>query len=425
LLKIKKAYPSGEQKTTALCREPERRRLVKKSSAVCAVPQLTFLDVEAAIRQRIRRTLETLLEEEIEAALGADRHERREERQGYRHGTRPARTVVTEFGPTVVVAPRARVRTSAGMEEFQSRVIERYARRTKSVDAAILSCYLAGANTRKVKRALMPLLKGTWMSKSAVSRVAGRLKEHFEAWRRRDLSGERYVVVIADAIHLPVRLARRVVRVPVQVVLGIQENGEKVLLELRVAPSESLSAWQGVMEGLSARGLPAPEAVVIDGNKGLIASVRHVWPETDIQRCTKHKYENLKTHCPRHAYDELHRDYVAITHAEDLDAAKRAYRAFVSKWSRLVPAVAESLEEAGEELLTFYRFPKEQWKSLRTTNIVERLNGEFRRRVKTQGSFATESAALALLWGLVASQTIHLRRIDGYYKLTEVKKKAA
>lgn len=168
---------------------------MKKSNAVCAVPQLTFLDVEATIRDRIRRTLEAILAEEIEAALGADRHVRSEERQGYRHGTRPARTVVTEFGPTEVTAPRARVRTASGMEEFQSAVLTRYARRTRAVDAAILSCYLAGANTRKVKRALLPLMKGTWMSKSAVSRVAGRLKEHFEAWRRRDMSEERYVVV--------------------------------------------------------------------------------------------------------------------------------------------------------------------------------------------------------------------------------------
>jgi putative transposase len=395
---------------------------MKKSSAVCAVPQLTFLDVEAAIRARIRATLEALLEEEIEAALGAGRGE---ERRGYRHGRRPARVVATEFGPTEVAAPRARIRTSAGVEEYRSRVIERYARRTKAVDAAILSCYLAGTNTRKVKRALLPLMKGTWMSKSAVSRVAGRLKEHFEAWRKRDMSEERYVVVIADAIHLPVRLARRVVRVPVQVVLGVQEDGEKVLLELRVAPSESLSAWQGVIEGLSARGLAAPEIVVIDGNKGLIGSVRRAWPSADIQRCTKHKYENLKSHCPRHAHEELHRDYTAITHADDLESARRAYRLFVAKWTRLVPAVVESLEEAGEELLTFYRFPREQWKSLRTTNIVERLNGEFRRRTKTQGSFTTEASALALLWGLVASGTIEMRKIDGYYKLTEVTKKVA
>jgi len=398
---------------------------MKQSSAASAVAQQTFLDVEAAMRGRIREVLEKLIEEEIDAALGASRHERREERRGYRHGTKPARVVVTQFGPTEVVVPRARVRTGAGEEEFRSGVLERYARRTRKVDAAILSCYLAGANTRKVKLALRPLLNGTWMSKSAVSRVVGRLKEHFEAWRRRDLSDATYEVVVADAMRLGIRMARRVVKVPVQVVIGVQEDGEKVLLDLRVAPSESLAAWQGVIEHLSERGLRAPELVMLDGNKGLIGSVRRVWPSADIQRCTKHKYENLKSHCPRHAHEELHRDYVAITHAKNLDEARLAYRSFLSKWKRLVPAVAESLEEAGEELLTFYRFPKAQWKSLRTTNIIERLNGEFRRRVKTQGSFASETSALALLWGLIASGTIRLRKIDGYYTMREVTKNVA
>lgn len=398
---------------------------MKQSSAESAVAQLTFLDVEAAIRGRIRETLETLIEEEIEVALGANRHERCEERRGYRHGTKPARVVVTEYGPTEIAVPRARIRTVGGVEEFRSGVLEGYARRTRRVNAAILSCYLAGANTRKVKLALRPLLRGRWMSKSAVSRVVGRLKEHFEAWRRRDLSTERYEVVIADGIRLGIRMARRVVKVPVQVVIGVGADGEKVLLDLRVAPSESLAAWQGVIEGLCERGLMAPRLVLLDGNKGLMGSVRRVWPTAEIQRCTKHKYENLKNHCPRHAHDELHRDYVAITHADDLDEARRAYRLFVAKWSRLVPAVAQSLEEAGEELLTFYRFPKEQWKSLRTTNIVERLNEEFRRRVKTQGSFASETSALALLWGLIASGTIRLRKIDGYYMMSEAAKRVA
>lgn len=398
---------------------------MKQFSAGSAVPQLTFVDVEAAMRGRIRETLEKLIEEEIDAALGASRHERREERRGYRHGAKPARMVVTEFGPTEVVVPRARIQTAAGDEEFRSGVLERYARRTRKVDAAILSCYLAGANTRKVKLALRPLLSPRWMSKSAISRVVGRLKEHFEAWRRRDLSNEYYQVVVADAMRLGIRMARRVVKVPVQVVIGVQADGEKVLLDLRVAPSESLSAWQGVIEGLGERGLQSPELVMLDGNKGLIGSVRKEWPSADIQRCTKHKYENLKSHCPRHAHDELHRDYVAITHAKDLDEARKAYRSFVAKWSRLVLAVAESLEEAGEDLLTFYRYPKAQWKSLRTTNIVERLNGEFRRRVKTQGSFTNETSALALLWGLIASGTIRLRKIDGYHTMCEVAKKAA
>lgn len=393
---------------------------MKKSSAVLDLPQSSFSDLELLLRERIQEVIETLLKEEVDSALGAGSYERGVERRGYRHGTKPARTIVTSLGPVGVEAPRARVRVAGGYEEFRSQVLPRYRRRTTRVDAAILSCYLAGANTRKVKLALRPLTEGTMMSKSAVSRVVKKLGALFEAWRGRDLSGERYPVLMVDAMRLPVRLARRVVKVPVQAVLGVTERGEKVLLDLRIAPSESLGAWQGVMERLSERGLETPCMVVLDGNKGLIGSTRRVWPGALVQRCTKHKYENLKVHCPNHAHEELKRDYRAITHAGDLDEARQAYQSFLAKWRKWVPEVAKSLEEGGEELLTFYRFPKAQWKSLRTTNMIERLNGEFRRRTKTQASFPNEEAALVLLYGLLASGVIGLRKIDGYRQMEAV-----
>jgi len=393
---------------------------MKKSTPQIEIPQLPFSVIEAKIRGRIRAAIEECLDEELDAALGAGRHERTDGRQGYRHGSKPARTVVTSFGVTEVSQPRGRLKTPDGYEEFEGQLLGRYQRRTKEVDSAILNCYLAGANTRKVKLALRPLFKGTAMSKSSVSRVVRRLKEHFEAWRGRDLSAEYYAYLIADAMRLPVRLARRVVKVPVQVVLGVREDGEKELLELRIAPSESLRAWQGVMEGLASRGLPAPVAVVVDGNKGLVSAAERAWPESDIQRCTKHKLENLKAAAPRHAHGEINRDYKAIVDAADLEEARKAYRSFVRKWEKLVPEVARSLEEGGEQLLTFYRFPRQQWKSLRTTNMIERLNGELRRRTKTQGSFPNEDSALVMLYGLLATQMIKLRKIDGYQKMEEV-----
>ena len=121
-----------------------------------------------------------------------------------------------------------------------------------------------------------------------------------------------------------------------------------------------------------------------------------------MQRCTTHKWRNLETHCPVHARAELQRDYDRISYAPDGLAARAAHDAFVKKWTTLCPAVARSLEEAGLALLTFYKFPKAMWKSLRTTNALENLNREFRRRTKTQASFGTEDAALTLLFGLVA-----------------------
>jgi transposase-like protein len=173
------------------------------------------------------------------------------------------------------------------------------------VDQALLGAYLAGANTRRIRKALAPLLGEKYLSKSAISRLVGRRKALFEEWRQRDLSGERYPYLFLDGFFLPVRLAKRVVRVPVQAVLGVDEEGRKVLLSLEIAASESLASWKAVVGSLQARGLPAPELVVLDGNPGLCRAVREAWPGVAIQRCTKHKLENLLARAPKHAWPDV------------------------------------------------------------------------------------------------------------------------
>ncbi len=370
-------------------------------------------DIRTLLRTRVREAIEITLEEELAEALGCGRYERSGERRGYRNGTQ-RRTITTAYGPKDLEIPRGRLVSEDGSsEEFRSQIVPRYARRSREVDEAILGAYLAGANSRRIRKALAPLLGQEHLSKSAVSRVVARLKEHFARWSERDLSAERYAIVYLDGFHLKVRLARRVVSAPVLAVLGVAEDGRKVLVSLRLAVSEAGVHWRCAIDDLKARGLAAPRVIVSDGHKGL-AKANAAWPEAKVQRCTQHKWSNLKKHCPAHAHAELKRDWDAIVRADDGLKARAAYRAFVSKWTKLVPAVVRSLEEAGLELLTFYSLPKSMWKSLRTTNALENLNREFRRRTKTQGSFATEAAGVTLLWGLVAFGQIRLRRIDGY-----------
>jgi transposase-like protein len=159
---------------------------------------------------------------------------------------------------------------------------------------------------------------------------------------------------------------------------------------------------------------------VIDGSKGLRAALAECWPAVAVQRCTVHKLRNLEVHAPKRLHEELRQDYRGIVYAEDERVARRAWLRFTSKWKRLCPAVVESLEEAGPELLTFYRFPESQWKSLRTTNIVERVIEEFRRRVKTQAVLPSQESALLLLYGLIASGQLKFRKLDGYQELDRV-----
>lgn len=373
-------------------------------------------DLERQLREQVREAIEAVLEAELTAALGSGRHERTGTRTGYRHGA-TERTITTGAGPRQLRVPRGRVRQADGTpREFRSALLPRYARRTREVDAAILSSYLAGANSRRIRGALRPLLGEQHLSKSAVSRIVGRLKTLFATWQARPLEAERYGVLFLDAIHLKVRLARRVVAVPVLAALGVLPDGQKRLVALQLAASEAASAWGALLTDLQRRGLPAPRLVVTDGHAGLTQALAG-WTTGRVQRCTTHKGRNLAAACPAHARAEMLRDYHAITHASDGLAARAAYDAFGQKWQTLCPPVVRSLEEAGLDLLTFYEFPEPMWKSLRSTNSLENLNREFRRRTKTQASFGTEAAAVTLLYGLVAFGQIRLRRIDGHQHL--------
>lgn len=373
-------------------------------------------DVREALRRRVREAIEATMEEELVAALGTERYERGPARRGYRNGSQ-SRTVTTEVGPRELRIPRGRIVDKAGRtREFRSEVLPRYARRTRQIDEAILGIYLAGANSRRIRKALEPLLGAAHLSKSAVSRVVGRLKGLFEAWNQRDLSSERYAVVFLDGFHLKVRIARRVVSVPVLAVLGVDEDGTKVLVSLRLAASEAAGQWSGVLLDLQKRGLARPLLLVVDGHTGL-GKALETWRGVRVQRCARHKFANLVEHCPAHARREMKRDFNRVIMASDGMAGRKAYEAFVTKWDTLCPAVARSMREAGLELLTFYEFPKGMWRSLRTTNPLESLNREFRRRTKTQASFGREDAAVSLLYGLVAFGQIRLNRIDGHREI--------
>ena len=158
---------------------------------------------------------------------------------------------------------------------------------------------------------------------------------------------------------------------------------------------------------------------IIDGHPGLRRAAGLVWPGAAVQRCV-HKLRNLERKAPKHALAEVREDFHRIVYAGSEEAAHAAYAALERKWAKRCPGVVRSLQEGGDELLTFFRFPKAQWKTLRTTNVIERLHEEFRRRVKTQGALPSEDAAVVLLFSLVASGQIRLRKIDGWRRLSVV-----
>jgi putative transposase len=376
--------------------------------------------LEEAIRERIRLTIEAVLEQELEATLGASVSARvGAQRRGYRHGSRP-RVLTTSAGPTGVDVPRARLRTETGTVEWRSEMLPRYQRRTARVDEAILGVYLAGGNSRRIRAALAPLLRGGPLSKDAVSRLVGRLAEDFRAWQTRDLAGDEIRYLFLDGWYPKVRLGKRRVRVPVLVTLGVRADGQRVLLDMRLVGDESTAAWRDVIQQLQARHLGTPVLAVIDGNPGLAAALREAWPTLALQRCTAHKLRNLTAKAPARQREEIAEDYRRVLYADTVALVQQRRTTFVKKWRLQCPAVAQSFEEAGDELVTFLRFPRSQWKALRTTNALERINEEFRRRTKTQASLPSQDAVLLLLFGLLRAGHIRVRKIDGWQEMPQI-----
>lgn len=372
------------------------------------------------IHQVVRGAIEEAVSEELDEALGAGFYERHANRNGFRNGNR-VRVLSGPTGPAEVTVPRARLWKAERTVEWHSNLLPRYERRLPAVNEAIAMAYLGGGNTRRLRLALRPLLKDAPLSKSSVSRVVGTLKASLDAWRKEQLKPLEVVYLYLDAIALKVRCGGKVTSLPTLVAVAVLASGVKQLLNLEVCSSESEQAWRGFLDGLVARGLDQPVLCIIDGNAGLRAAVTRAFPKSKVQRCVVHKWRNITRKAPEHVQDEMKEDFHRIVYAESEAKAREARSAFRAKWKKNgCHGAVDSLDEAGEELLTYYGFPKSQWKTIRTTNVIERLNGEFRRRVKTQGSLPNETSAEVLLFSLVASGQIKLRRLDGFRKISDV-----
>ncbi|WP_026756657.1 IS256 family transposase [Sediminimonas qiaohouensis] len=373
-----------------------------------------FDPIEDRLRANIRSTIEAVFNEELDSFLGRLRYGREAGAvKGYRHGQRDRRTTGT-FGTETISAPRARVENKDGkVREWRSKALPRYQRLTKRAEALIASVYLSGTNTRRVKRALFALFKGA-VSKDVVSRAWRKVKVDWDAWCARSLVDEDIVRIILVGTVIKTRIDKRATNISVLAAIGVRRDGQKVLLSIMNMGGESAAAWRQFLDDLDARGLKRPEFVIVDGAPGLEAALVTLWgDDLPIQRCTVHKHRNLLAHAPKHMHEELGNDYRDMIYADTSAEVKKRRKAFLRKWRLKCRAVADSLEEAGERLFTFTRLDPAQWKAARTTNAIERLNEEFRRRIKTQTVLPCAETVPMLLWALLASGQIKMRKVDG------------
>src|SRR4030081_866655 len=383
-----------------------------------------FDPIETEVRGRARQFIEELIRGELDAALARPRYGRekpagnegRSGVAGHRHGSR-TRSLTGTFGPVEIEVPRARLETADGKTtEWRSSALRAYQRRTLAADALIASTYLAGTNTRRVRRALATLFSGA-VSKDTVSRVWRKVKNDWEAWNARSLATEPIVRLILDGTVVRVRLDRKATSMSLLVVMGVREDGQKVLLAIKSMGGESGEAWRTFLGDLIDRGLRRPEFLIVDGAPGLDKAIASVWDGVPVQRCTVHKHRNLFAHAPERLHDEITADYNDTIYATTPEEIEVRRKAFIRKWRLKHRAVADSLEEAGDRLFTFVRLPPSQWRSVRTTNAIERLHEEFKRRIKTQTVLPSADTAAMLFWALLASGQINMRKVDGWQTL--------
>src|SRR6185369_12264182 len=367
-----------------------------------------FDPIESAVRDRAREFIAELIRGELDAVLARPRYERGKKVghegtpgiMGHRHGSRP-RSLIGSFGPIEIAVPRARLNTADGKTtEWKSQSLRAYQRRTLAADALIAGCYLAG-----VRRALSTLFAGA-VGKDTVSRVWRKVKSDWDAWNARSLAKEPIVRLILDGTVVRVRLDRKATSISLLVVIGVRADGQKVLLAIKSMGGESTAAWRTVLDDLIRRGLRRPEFLIVDGAPGLETAIAAVWDGVPVQRCTVHKHRNLLAHAPERLHEEITADYNDMIYAATCEEIAARRKAFIRKWRLKHRAVADRLEEAGDRLFSFARLPPSQWRSVRTTNAIERLHEEFKRRIKTQTVLPSAETAAMLFWALLASGQI-------------------
>src|SRR5438477_1499120 len=400
-------------------------------AAAVAAEILLFDDwfdaIEDGVRARVRGFIETMLEEELDDALSRPRYRRHKPKgnddhraplAGHRRGHRK-RALTGTFGKTEICVPRARLTGEDGKtSEWKSGSLRAYQRRTKAADALIASAYISGTNTRRVRRALNTVFAGA-VGKDVVSRTWRKVKGDWEAWNGRSLADEPIIRLILDGTIVRVRLDKKATSISLLVVLGVRADGQKVLLAVKNMGGESEAAWRALLDDLVKRGLKTPELVIVDGAPGLEKALAALWSDVAVQRCTVHKHRNLLAHAPDRLHEEISNDYRDMIYAETKQEVEAKRKAFIRKWRVKCLAVALSLGEAGDKLFTFTRFPPSQWKSIRTSNAIERLHEEFKRRIKTQAVLPCAETAAMLFWALLASGQITMRKVDGWQSLAE------
>jgi transposase-like protein len=397
----------------------------QSTTEILIVPPPTGRDVlTEVLRDGARRLLAQAIEAEVTTWIDAHAHLKDDagRRQVVRNGHLPERTIQTGIGEVPVRQPRVQDRRPPERrEKFTSAILPPYLRRTKSLDELIPWLYLKGISTGDFAEALGALLgpDAPNLSATTVTRLKAVWEQEHEAWAKRSLAGKHYVYVRADGVHFNIRLEEG--RQCILVLMGATADGKKELIAIADGYRESEQSWKELLLDCKARGLEIePSLAIGDGALGFWKAIRQVWDETKEQRCWVHKMANVLDKMPKGVQPKAKRMLHEIYEAEGRKEAEKAFDLFVATYEAKYPQAVECLVKDRGVLLTFYDFPAEHWRHIRTTNPIESVFATVRlRHAKTKGS-GSRSACLTMVYKLMESASKGWRALNGSKLLPEV-----
>ncbi len=376
-------------------------------------------NLEEWVRRKVQEFIQSLLEEEITELLGRGKSERCQAVDSlpvYRNGHGKARHLTLGCGTVTVYRPRVR-----GLEQrFESRVLPMFARRTAEINKLIPQLYLHGLALGDFDLALRGLLgEEAPVSASTVARLKGGWQAEWEEWKKRPLHGQEVLFMWVDGIYVKAGLEKE--KAALLVVVGGLLDGRKVILAVLPGYRESTESWSGVLRDLKERRLNCPRLVIGDGNLGIWGALSNVYPDAAEQRCWNHKIVNVLDKLPKKAQPQAKRRLQDIAYAESRPQAEEKREVFLD-WCRKegYRAAGDTLVRDWERMVTFYQFPKEHWKHLRTTNVVESPFAALRLRTDAAKRYKKVENATVVIWKMLMLAERRFRRLDAPQKLMQV-----
>ena len=378
--------------------------MVEVINEITQKPEGIFAMIRRDISQKVGIYLSKLMEVELTRFLGRARYERGQGEVNHRNGSYSRRFVLKGLGEVHLEMPRDR------KGEFKTQVIPRSKRYENEMREALSFMFLTGVSTRSLSM-LSKQLIGIKISPSEVSRVNREMIKAVEDWRTRDLSSLAIKYLFLDGVNFDMRIGRSIEKVPVLVAIGVTEKGQKRVLGFQSGDKESASTWREFFRDLKERGLDSSRVTlgIMDGLPGLEKVFKEAFSRAKVQRCQVHVARNVLAKVPRKLKKAVADELRTIFYASSKKRARGFFEQFRNKWQKDLPSAVKCLENSIDSCLTFFMCPEEEWISLRTTNIIERLNKEFKRRTKPMEIVAGENACYMLLAFISLKMECHWR----------------